>query len=414
MSDVHWSNINSFTGNFTSKSLGYYRPCPICGSLNSKKVLELKNFQFYSDSIDEPKRFNVSEVVCLTCFALYLNPCYSKYGFGVLFAEAGQSYGSTSEHTQKQIKWLKNHDLINDGAIVLDIGCYEGYFLSCLPDNLKKLGVDIDLPAIERGRQLYKEKSIQYFCEDFESFSYRGPAPDTITMFHVLEHLPRPVEVLKRLKSISDRTTNLVIEVPIIENGKTNDINGFFSIQHATHFSKNSLNNCLEMAGWKIIKEYKTTDYNGYRVLATPELEASFDYSKDCIQKDWINLNAILATWYSAIGDVEKIIQTIPNYDRFVIWGGGAHTEFLYQVTSIFHTNRKKEFVIVDSDHTKHGKTWRGIPIYNSSTIKGLNWSSTSLLISSYGGQDDIFDAAGKLNVPPANITRFYKKITRY
>ena len=92
---IQWAKVDSFVGNSTSAALGYHRPCPLCGSLKSKAILELNDFQFYSDSTTEPKRFDIKQNRCLDCGVLYLNPCYSNYGFSVLFAEAGQSYGST-------------------------------------------------------------------------------------------------------------------------------------------------------------------------------------------------------------------------------------------------------------------------------------------------------------------------------
>jgi len=412
--NISWERIDSFVGNFSSPALLHYRQCPVCGSIRSRAVTELNNFQFYSDSAEVPKQVSLHQNQCLTCSAVYLNPCYSKHGFSVLFAEAGQSYGALLAHTHEQINWLSDYGLLNNGARVLDVGCYDGSFLSRLPDKVIKLGVDIDGPAIERGRQQYREKEIQFFLGDFETFSFSGPAPDTITMYHVLEHLPRPVEVLRKLHSIAETSTRLVIEIPILENGKTNDINGFFSIQHTTHFSRNSLRNCLAQAGWEIEQHYETLDYKAYRVLASPKLGTTLEPSLKCVQEDWVALNDSLAAWHSALGDVEKIIQKIPECNRFVIWGGGAHTEFLYQVTSLFHAHRQSEFVIVDSDPIKHGKTWRGIPIYDPFRIKALDWSSTNLLISSYASQETIFEAAVKLNVPATNITRLYKTIRRY
>ena len=151
--EISWNQINPHKGNFASDALGFHRPCPVCGSLHAKAVLELSDFQFYSDSEEEPKRFDVRESMCLDCFTLYLNPCYSDYGFSVLFAEAGQSYGSLLGHTQAQIEWLSTHGLLEDTARVLDVGCYDGAFLARLPANVHKMGVDIDEPAIERGRQ---------------------------------------------------------------------------------------------------------------------------------------------------------------------------------------------------------------------------------------------------------------------
>ena len=56
-------------------------------------------------------------------------------------------------------------------------------------------------------------------------------------MLMVFEHLKNPLRVLKNILNSSHSKTKLLIEVPIIENGFTNDINGFFSAGHLTHFS---------------------------------------------------------------------------------------------------------------------------------------------------------------------------------
>ena len=344
MSGIAWNKINSFKKNYGSKDHKNFRSCPICGSTHTKTVMSIEGFQFYLDSKRIPKLFDVKECICLNCYATYLNPCYSQSGFNDLFSEAGQSYGSTEEHTNEQISWLKDNMLLSEGYCVLDVGCYDGNFLSKLPENIKKVGVDIDAPAIERGRNIHQKKKISFFTGDFETFSYDEVEPDTITMYHVLEHLSRPVEVLKKLHSISKPSTKIVVEVPIMEDGNTNDINGFFSIQHTTHFSSNSLLNCLAVAGWEVKKIHKTLDYNGYRVIASLSSGKFDETSLRRDKKDWINLNSSLSSWYDAIGSVENIIQNIKKRNQFVIWGGGAHTEYLYQTTSFFHIHLNISF----------------------------------------------------------------------
>lgn len=411
---MNWSKINNI-GNSSSESLGYSRPCPICESLNSKNILELNDFQFYSDSRKEPKLFNVRENICLNCFAVYLNPVYSDYGFNVLFSEAGQSYGSMLEHTEEQIKWLNKYNLLEEKARLLDVGCYDGGFLSLLPDNVIKLGVDIDKPAILRGRKIHKEKEIQFFHGDFETFSYNSEAPDSITMYHVLEHLPRPVQVLRKLKSISHDTTKLVIEVPVLDNGNTNDLHGFFSIQHTTHFSRNSLRNCLYMAGWSIEEEFMTSDYNGFRVLASP-LSSNHNYKEiKADPRDWIDTHDSLMSWHKSIIEVEKSVQSIPKFERYVIWGGGAHSEYLYHLTTLFHSRPNCEYIIVDSDPLKQTQTWRGLSIYDPSEIENnFSWDSTGLIISTYGAQDIINEIAIDIGVPSEHIIKFYDRIRQY
>ena len=411
---IRWANIDSFVGNSTAPELTYHRPCPICNSLKSKVFLELTGFQFYSDSAELPKRVDVRETICLDCFALYLNPCYSNYGFGVLFAEAGQSYGSTSGRPQEQIEWMTERGLLSKNSKVLDVGCYDGAFLARLPTSVKKIGVDIDQSAIARGRLHFQKNNIQFVVGDFENFQYEKKPPDTITMFHVLEHLPRPVAVLKKLRAISHSETKLIVEVPILENGSTNDINGFFSVQHMTHFSRASLRNCLTAAGWQIDEQNEKQDYNGCRILTTASDLNQNKEIPDVNSDDWSVLQQYLSAWHASVLSVQRRIQSMPPTEFVFIWGGGLHTEFLYQVTTVFYDRRECKFTIVDSDPLKHNKTWRGIPIQPPSILTGFDWSSAILLISSYGGQESIAEAAAEMNVPVNRIIFVYEQIRRY
>ena len=83
-------------------------------------------------------------------------------------------------------------------------------------------------------------------------------------------------------------------------------------------------------------------------------------------------------------------------------------------MTSFFHIHAQSDFIIVDSDPVKHGKTWRGLPIYKPSIIKDLDWANTNLIISSYGGQESIAEEANKLGVSNDKITKLYKTIRSY
>ena len=148
-----WAKFNSFVGNHKNQVLVAYRPCPICGSLECKTILVFDDFQFFSDSVENPKRTEIREVQCQKCHAVYLNPCYTSTGFDILFAEAGQSYGSTQGRPKEQQGWLAKRGLLDEGSVFLDVGCYDGRFLDRLPNNIRKIGVDIDAPSITRGQE---------------------------------------------------------------------------------------------------------------------------------------------------------------------------------------------------------------------------------------------------------------------
>jgi ubiquinone/menaquinone biosynthesis C-methylase UbiE len=341
-----------------------------------------------------------------------MNPGYSEVGFEILFAEAGRSFGSAASHQMEQMEWLQSKNLIVPNQAFLDVGCYEGHFLSLLPKSVRKFGVDIDHPAIYRGRSKYSSQGLTLIHGPLETFQLSAQ-PDVITMFHVLEHLYDPFKVLQNLHENSHDTTRLVIEVPILEKGATNDINGFFSIQHMTHFSLNSLEQLLHRSGWKIIDNKEMNDYNGYRILAKRSKER-LEKSVSGNVFDKINLLNYLKGYFANLVQVSNRVESWSKTSRAIIWGGGAHTEFLYQVTHYFEKNKDTKFIIVDSDQTKHNATWRGLNIYGPAVLKGIDWSDCSLVISSYGSQQSIVTAVQDLDVPAFAIRTVYDYIKAY
>lgn len=405
---LSWARIDSFAGNHSSPALASDRECPVCGSTRSRPVLEIEDFQFYTDSAERPKRLDVRQVQCCRCFALYMNPCYTPYGFETLFAEAGQSYGSS--RASEQIDWLSTRNLISPGARLLDVGCYDGRFLAVVPPHVSRTGVDVDAPAIERARRMFGGDGIDFVCGAFESFEFDGPA-DTITMFHVLEHLPTPVPALARLRSIAHPGTRLVVEVPILERGATNDINGFLTVQHLTHFGRRSLRNCLRQCGWEPLEWHEPEDYNGCRVLAgLAESRWPIEINPGEIPL----LHEYLAGWYAALANASKKIALLADHERRVLWGAGTHTELVYKLTPCFADSRPVDYLIVDSDPLKQAKTWRGIRISPPSLLTEVDWSRAVLLLSSYGSQDMLHDAALELGVPEQRIVRLYDEVRAY
>ncbi len=385
------------------ETLVTYRNCPVCDNNNTNTLLSFENFQFFCD-IETVNQADIVQRQCRKCGALYMNPCYSSEGFAILFELAGMSYGQTPQRAQEEVDWLVNRNLLRDNCRVLDIGCGTGKFLSLLPHEVKKTGVDIDKKSIENGRSKYPQ--IEFICSDFNSLRYEREI-DIITMFHVLEHLPTPLETLKNLAQISDKKTHLVIEVPIIENGLTNDINGFFSVQHLTHFSRLSLKNILKKSGWKILEWAEQKDYNGCRVLAKKtKTQEDISYSNEELK----NIYNYFPHWYKSLFNVENIIQKIGS-KKCIIWGGGMHLEFLYQTTSLF--NKKIQFIIVDSDISKQNKKWRGINIYSPEKIKTID-KNILLVISSYGNQENIYNACVKFGKEDNTIIKLYDYIRRY
>jgi hypothetical protein len=154
--------------------------------------------------------------------------------------------------------------------------------------------------------------------------------------------------------------------------------------------------------------------YNGYRVHSIPGGEEQIDKKYNSDKKDWYLHLDYLSSWHKSLRDVEEKIHNFKDLPFYVIWGGGAHTEFLYQTTSFFHMKTDNQFMIVDSDASKHGKTWRGIKIFDPNVLKNFNWNDKGLIISSYSSQNQIKKAALKMGIREEHILCLYDDIVRY
>lgn len=413
---LRWAPVDSGPRGYSDPALLAHRPCPVCGSLRSRPFLELADYQFYGDDRDLPKRASIRDVQCESCFAAFLNPVYTEAGFQILFALAEKSYGATAERAHEEVGWLAARGLLNEGAAVLDIGCYDGDLLALMPAGVRRMGVDIDATAIARARERLGEAA-ELVVGDFASFAVSTP-PDLMTMFHVLEHLPHPVPILARLRAAAHAGSRLVIEVPVLEGRPTNDLVGLFTVQHTTHFSRRSLANCLARGGWRIVEWLAQPDYNGCRVLCEPA-EPTGDPAGDLVgdlvgdPEDAMRVRETLMRWHRAVVDVTRATAPLAQAERCIVWGGGMHTEHLYAATPLFQAKPGREYAIVDSDPAKQGDTWRGIDILApAQALADADAADTPLLVSSYGSQPDIVAAATELGA--RQIVTLYDEVNTY
>ena len=383
------------------------RPCPLCGGLAHRPLLEFEQFQFYVDA-ETSTRATIRQVQCRACFAAFMNPVFTPEGFAVLFAKAGASYGSSSIRQDEQIGWLQGRGLLAPGRTLLDVGCYEGSFLGKLPVGLRGIGVDIDAPAIERAALRHGGAGHRFVRADFETVEL-DERVDVITMFHVLEHLPHPVAVLRQLARLAHRGTRLLVEVPVVENVIPGDVCGFLTVQHLTHFSVGSLGNALAVAGWRVIAFEAMSGYNGYRVITEPagaELAKLAPVPDDCG-----HFHEYLAGWHRSLADIETRIRRLDR-PRRVLRGGGLHAEYLYHLTSL--AAGSGEFLVVDGDPLKQGQSWRGIPIVGPERLPELDWSRSQILLSSYSHQEAMREEARRLGIPDPAVVTLYDEIFRY
>lgn len=404
------NNFYLINNNFTKYKKNYLkkRTCPICKSSKNTLINEFKKYQFFTDS-SVPKKTDIKNVQCNKCFFIFQNPAYTREALSKLFAEATLSYGNTVKSKQDQIRWFKNNNLIWENSSILDVGCWDGDFLNYFPDYVKKYGVDIDKNIIKES--LKKNKKLNLFYGDFEYFKTKKKF-DIISILHVLEHLRNPIKVLKNLRNLLKDSGKLVVEVPVLENQKTNSIDGFVTIQHMSHFSKTSLFNMLTLSGWNVEKYLFVKSYNAIRVICikSHNVNKKIDLNKNDVSK----IKKIQKDLSKKIAKINSKINKFKLNENNYLLGGGMHLELVHNLTELFSKNHKK-FKIIDNDKSKQNKTWRGIPIYGKEILKNdKKLNHKKFIICSYAYQNEIYKSLKDLKIKDKNILKFYDKIIVY
>jgi 2-polyprenyl-3-methyl-5-hydroxy-6-metoxy-1,4-benzoquinol methylase len=148
------------------------------------------------------------------------------------------------------------------GKKICDFGCGYSGFLSLAQTKTKKLfGVELNNFFLD---YLNKNKKYIMINNDINKFDNNF---DIVTMFHVLEHLPNQLDILKDIRSKLKTNGKLIIEVPHSKDFLLEKIdlleykNFIFWSEHLVLHTKNSLISFLKKAGFKKIKISFTQRY---------------------------------------------------------------------------------------------------------------------------------------------------------
>ena len=91
---------------------------------------------------------------------------------------------------------------------------------------------------------------------------------DTITLFHVLEHLPHQVKILKNIKSKLKKKGKIIVEVPhandfLLKYLQSNEFKNFtFNSSHLILHTSSSLKKIMQKSGFKDVKISYFQRYN--------------------------------------------------------------------------------------------------------------------------------------------------------
>jgi len=178
----------------------------------------------------------------------------------------------------------KYHNLI-ENKMVLDFGCGNGGFL-LQAKTFASGAVGIDL-----------EKRVQeYWKEQIKIYSSIGNGCgkyDLITAFHVIEHIPDPIKILKELSEYLTMNGKIIIEVPNSEDALLTlyDCDAFqkytYWSEHLFLYNKKTLNILAEKSGLKTL----SIDYDQRYPLSNHLYWLS--HGQPGGHKEWESLNSL-------------------------------------------------------------------------------------------------------------------------
>lgn len=200
-------------------------------------------------------------VQCRACRVAVTFPVISPDEIGRYYPPA--YYGTENRRFNPLFEWLvtvfrrrrvrKIERFLPKGR-VLDIGCGRGITLSQLKDDgWEASGVEISDVAATHARCLLGDT---VFVGDVLAAPWPDGSFDVVNIWHVLEHLPDPTEVLAKSRRLLREGGLLVVAVPNFESFQAR-IAGphWFHLdvpRHYWHFGEKTLRDLLEKEGFAI------------------------------------------------------------------------------------------------------------------------------------------------------------------
>lgn len=343
--------------------------CRLCNSNNIRKIFSIDSCPNISYLPKEPqiiKSIILDVYKCHDCKFIQLSKTapiidYDNYFMAVSFSSKMQEcHKKQTENILKLINKDKTIDL-------LEIGCGDGGFISCLKQTNK-----FNITGIEPSKQFYDyAKQIHSNIHNLylENFITNNKY-DVIVAREVLEHIFDFHTFLSKIINLLNTNGLLMIQIPCLETiYKYNRIHMFFS-DHVNYFSKNTLSTVLQMHNLTILK----TDKNMQEEYLTV-------YASKNIDNDWKQIHQI---WINKLNQLKNIInKALKNNKKIILWGAGG--KGLSALVAMKITPKENLF-LVDCDKIKIGKYTQttNLLINNSNIISTIKPDIVIILAEAY------------------------------
>jgi 2-polyprenyl-3-methyl-5-hydroxy-6-metoxy-1,4-benzoquinol methylase len=208
-----------------------------------------------------------------------------------------------------RIKFLESHVQLSN-QVLLDIGAGGGEFVYMAQKRgLQSKGIEPNLGYSTFSTEQYGVEVKTAMLSDVQDSS-----ADIVTLFHVFEHMAKPLEVMKKLHSSIKEGGYLFIEVPNILQADASPHNIYFKA-HLFYYSKFT----LACAASQYFDVVKVEDQGNLKILFKKKVQPSDNISS--VQSDQIEYsqNRIKQKgWFEYLMNGKGIVKPLLRIDRVV------------------------------------------------------------------------------------------------
>lgn len=162
-----------------------------------------------------------------------------------------------SRSWRKETEKVRELERLLSGGCILDVGCADGKFLWALnPASWRRTGVEFSKPVVELVQS--RMPDLELLCGDIYHPALQTGSFDAVTFWHVLEHLPRPRDVLMRVRDLLRPGGWVLVSLPNLDSLQARLFRRYWYAfddvpRHLHHFSPQSLDILLHEAGFSVL-----------------------------------------------------------------------------------------------------------------------------------------------------------------
>jgi SAM-dependent methyltransferase len=234
--------------------------CPVCSSNSLSEFLTREQVPVHQNLLMRDQaaamgipRGDLALVTCHDCGFIF-NRAFDPRK--IMYGEDYENTQACSPSFNEYLDGLVSHMIVDQNVRdcnVIEVGCGNGLFLRKLVayDGAGNRGHGFD-PSY-RGVESELDGRLKFSARYYDSECADVPA-DVIVCRHVIEHVPRPLQMLADIKKALALTpkARIFFETPCVEWILANLVVWDFFYEHCSYFSAASLSTAFQAAGFEV------------------------------------------------------------------------------------------------------------------------------------------------------------------